>query len=184
MDPSLLRRDSPLAPIQLPFWPPLHKPPPLLGPEGIPRSPIHLSIPCLCYVSARPLPSGWCVSTRTGGDGEKRPLVSTLRFVVLSPWILFSEVLGAGPWLTCCHCACFNSRYCSRSSCGTGLGQARDKEGAAPSGGSALVDTCPGPEPTLYLVNGLSVNSLMWTAVSCCRPSPGLALPLHGLLSL
>ncbi|XP_027973403.1 cell death-inducing p53-target protein 1 isoform X1 [Eumetopias jubatus] len=79
---------------------------------------------------------------------------------------------------------CFMGRYCSRSSCGTGLGQAGDKEGAAPSGGSALVDTCPGPEPTLYFVDGLSVNLLTWTAVSCCRPSPGLALPLHGLLSL
>lgn len=36
----------------------------------------------------------------------------------------------------------------------------------------------------LSFLNGLSVNLHLWTAVPCCHPSPGLTLPLHGLLSL
>lgn len=60
----------------------------------------------------------------------------------------------------------------------------RDKEGATTSGGSALVYASPalGLRPH-YFLNGLSVNLLPWTALPC-RPSPLVALPLHGLLSL
>lgn len=176
LDPSLPRSVSPWPlPSSLSATP--HEAQPLLGPEGMPRSRAIWLYRALA-ACGHSLPG----ASQVGPEMTERGfLAGTLGYAVHSPRALLPVptgpcTLAGSPSLLLLHQQVLQQEQPWRWT-GTGLGQGRSshKWQRCPGGHQPR----PGPEHTLF-PEGLSVNLLLWTAVSC---RPLLVLHSHCMAS-